>query len=574
MNTVRSPSRSNVSMTQAQSPPRRAKVTGKGQMDISSMSLTNSVRTTTNTGTYSVNYTQQQQQQQQSRPAVKVRSPGSIATISSLRNTTTPTSLLRDTTHGARINSGPSVINSSTRSNASNNSSGSNGVIRRVGTGGIVRASAGMVVGLGVGGVRGLQRDEGSVTSSDDGTVSEDSIEDHIQLFSGAGGNHINSMPFGVSSRHTSSTVSFSGSKKVPNSGTFGRTRVASSTVSSTSTASAAGKPRRMAAGASIRAETLIAPSSNAVPIPTLSLSASPSPQSSMVVTTGTGAAATGTVVGLLSTSASSSASSSSSQSWVSHNPSHRNDEANSTPGASGYSLQPSSMPHSSPSGPQQHSSHPTIRTSKPLTTSAAAASKLAEENRRTEEAARTRRKIADLEISNASLLQINQTLEATIRKQAAELQELKLRMISQFGGDLSLLPADLTTTLQDEDTLSTETTSTTATTTTTSTTTTLTTPETAIIIHEMTEADRQADLTFKRLCSTIEQMLFEAKQALDQSTKPTGVKVLSSFDMYEDDIDTGDQSTVLDDDDDDILSVDDDSFSDPVLNPSPAMVY
>ncbi|KAG0260451.1 hypothetical protein BG011_001887 [Mortierella polycephala] len=233
-------------------------------------------------------------------------------------------------------------------------------------------------------------------------------------------------------------------------------------------------------------------------------------------------------------------------------------------------------MPHSSPSGPQQHTSQPTVRTSKPLTTNAAAASKLAEDNRRTEEAARTRRKIADLEISNTSLLQINQALEATIHKQATELQELKLRMISQFGGDLDLLPTDLTTTLQDEDTLSTETTSTTATTTTISTTT---TPETAIIIHEMTEAGRQADLTFKRLCSTIEQMLFEAKQALDQSTKPTGVKVLTSFDMYEDDtldddVDVGDQSTVLDDDDDDILSVDDDCFSDPVLNPSPAMVY
>jgi hypothetical protein len=60
-----------------------------------------------------------------------------------------------------------------------------------------------------------------------------------------------------------------------------------------------------------------------------------------------------------------------------------------------------------------------------------AAASKLAEENRRQEEAARTRRKIADLEISNTSLLQINQSLEATIRKQSAEMQELKMRMQS-----------------------------------------------------------------------------------------------------------------------------------------------
>jgi hypothetical protein len=63
--------------------------------------------------------------------------------------------------------------------------------------------------------------------------------------------------------------------------------------------------------------------------------------------------------------------------------------------------------------------------------TTAAVAAKQAEENRRTEEAARTRRKIADLEISNTSLLQVNQTLEATIRKQTTEIQELKMRMQS-----------------------------------------------------------------------------------------------------------------------------------------------
>lgn len=47
----------------------------------------------------------------------------------------------------------------------------------------------------------------------------------------------------------------------------------------------------------------------------------------------------------------------------------------------------------------------------------------------------------------------------------------------------------------------------------------------------ELTEAERQDDLVFKRLCLSIDQMICEAKQALDQSTK-TGVKVLSSFDM------------------------------------------
>ena len=47
----------------------------------------------------------------------------------------------------------------------------------------------------------------------------------------------------------------------------------------------------------------------------------------------------------------------------------------------------------------------------------------------------------------------------------------------------------------------------------------------------ELTEAERQDDLVFKRLCLSIDLMICEAKQALDQSTK-TGVKVLSSFDM------------------------------------------
>jgi hypothetical protein len=48
----------------------------------------------------------------------------------------------------------------------------------------------------------------------------------------------------------------------------------------------------------------------------------------------------------------------------------------------------------------------------------------------------------------------------------------------------------------------------------------------------ELTEAEKQDELTFKRLCLTIEQMVFDAKQALDQSLKPTGVKVLTLYDM------------------------------------------
>ncbi|KAG0272892.1 hypothetical protein BGZ95_011307 [Linnemannia exigua] len=264
---------------------------------------------------------------------------------------------------------------------------------------------------------------------------------------------------------------------------------------------------------------------------------------------------------GVLSTSLSSSTSSSS-LSWVS-SPSQRNSggyeprspsPTSSTPALSSQlqqlqlqqqqqSLPP---PPTSPNGAslQNISRTATIKTPTSGAASVAAASKLAEENRRQEEAARTRRKIADLEISNTSLLQINQTLEAQIRKQAAEMQELKTRMQSaQFGGDLSWMASS-----QDQDSSL------------MGTMTATTTPEAAVMIHELTEAERQADMTFKKLCFTIDQMLFEAKQALDQSSKPAGVKVLSSFDMYEkeameeEELDAADQSMFIDEDDIDAI--------------------
>lgn len=86
----------------------------------------------------------------------------------------------------------------------------------------------------------------------------------------------------------------------------------------------------------------------------------------------------------------------------------------------------------------------------------------------------------------------------------------------AQFGGDLSWMTSDKGD--QDSSLMSTMNGT--------------TSPEAAVIIHELTESERQADMTFKRLCLTIDQMLYEAKQALDQSSKPAGVKVLSSFDM------------------------------------------
>ncbi|KAF8956742.1 hypothetical protein BGZ46_002316 [Entomortierella lignicola] len=513
--------------------PRKAKVAANAQMDISSFALsrTNTAPTTSTSSTTTTttrqpprNFSHQQlvppTQQQQSRPTIKIRTSGPIPTTSSFKNGVGSNGSLnsRDSSNTIRV----SNANNTTRNN------NSNGVIRRM--------PSGSAVGLGVSASR-LQK-EGSVTSSDDGTVSEDSVDDHIQLFSGAGGGgsgglHVNSIPFGSSSRQGALSPSSSSGPKV-------KTRPKSATSSTLSSGIVTtAKPMRIAAGASIRIDTNSSSSSTHAPIPSLSVSGS----QPLNVTAGTGGGANaGASAGLLSTSVSSSSSSSSSSvSWVS-SPSHRNGEENnvtSPTSANSNNNNSNSMPVSPQPSSQGQGHQTTIRTAKP---SAAAAAKQAEESRRAEEAARTRRKIQDLEISNASLLQVNQTLEATIRKQTAEMQELKMRIQSaQFGGDLSLL-ADMNFS-QDVDPLA-------------QIDGTVADSEAAVIIHELTEAERQADLTFKRLCITIEQMIFEAKQAVDQSTKKAGVKVLSSFDMYEkesmqdeaddDELDAADQSIVL----------------------------
>ncbi|KAG0284108.1 hypothetical protein BGZ97_008300 [Linnemannia gamsii] len=466
------------------------------------------------------------------------------------------------------------------------------GVVRRIGTGSnasLSASSAGPTIGAGGFGVsvgrgtasstlgarQGSARREGSVTSSDDGTVSEDSVEDPIQLFSGGGGHHINSLPFGHSSS-VSSTRSSTGPKIASSSSVVS---AAGSSVgvrtrgSGSSTVSTIAKPMRIAAGAAIKISSVPSTATTAVPssssgtttttgapsisIPSLSVvSASSSGHSLNGISNANGGG------GQLSTSLSSSTSSSS-LSWVS-SPSQRNSygyEPGSTSPTSSTpaSNQLSPLPTSPNGASSQNVSQTTPIRSVPIKTptsgaaSVAAASKLAEENRRQEEAARTRRKIADLEISNTSLLQINQSLEATIRKQSAEMQELKMRMQSaQFGGDLSWMTSDKGMFSQVQDSSLIDTMNGT------------TSPEAAVIIHELTESERQADITFKRLCLTIDQMLYEAKQALDQSTKPSGVKVLSSFDLYEkeamedaaheDDLDAADQSIVIDEDEIDTI--------------------
>ncbi|KAF9961639.1 hypothetical protein BGZ72_002730 [Mortierella alpina] len=610
MSTSRTPARSHASTAHAQSlrgspdhaPPRRAKVAANAQIDLSSIAFpTPSIRVG---GSYGQHHPQpqpqpQQQQQQQpqplppsqnaSRPSVKVRSSGPGATVSTLRPTTSSNNpSLRDAHRSVRFSNAPGLLSSNS----------SSGILRRIGAAGI-----GLGVGLnsgaaGTGGrggpavvgsnsIPGIR--DGSVTSSDDGTLSEDSIEDHIQLFSGAGGHlALNGMPFTASTRQHGSVSGSSGGlpKMAASSAPIanGSTRPGTSAASAVSTTGQNTRPRRMAAGASINADMPAA-----IPIPTLSLSASSSTPAAGVMGSGAESAA-GSAVALFSTSASSSTSSSS-LSWVSSPSSASSSQRNSVNGASlqtsaapsprlgaedtntGAFRAPSPTPTGSILGRQlQTQQSGTAAQSRPVTTqssgsqypsqpvvrsrSVAAANKLTGESRRTEDAARTRRKIGDLEISNTSLLQINQTLEATVRKQAAEIQELKQRIqsSSQFGTGFNLIPdsttsqgKDITSEIIPEITPRSKS---------------VITNETAVIILELTEAERQADLTFKRLCATIDQMMFEAKQALDQSLRPAGVKVLSSFDMHEkgemddDDLDSADQPILLEDDADKSLDL------------------
>ncbi|GJJ75329.1 hypothetical protein EMPS_07687 [Entomortierella parvispora] len=432
---------------------------------------------------------------------------------------------------------------------------------------------------------------DGSVTSSDDGAVSEGSVEDHIQLFSGGGGIHLNSLPFGVPSREglvttrrattsesqiVSQSVPISRRDAAAGGGEGARGGGSSSTRSLTSTRMVRAAPSspanpsssttrretkgdrpaggtksiKIATGASIKLDGII----NSHPSNSISIPAS----SALGLSSSTSAFGSN----LLSSSFSSSTSSSS-LSWISGGSSSKRhsivarsaqDDSGptspTTPSTPTFnhinhinSLQiptlsftnttstatTTTTPSQPPTSSQAKVSKPTA--SLPNESGAsivAAASRLAEENRRSGEAARTRRKIADLEISNASLLQVNQSLEATIRKQAAEIQELRMRIQSapfELGFDQSqdtdsqdgLVPFSDTYLERpySQDAKEGEIT-------------------TAQRIQEMrTESERQADLIFKRLCLSIEHMLFEARQALDQSTKP-GVKVLSSFDVFE----------------------------------------
>lgn len=279
------------------------------------------------------------------------------------------------------------------------------------------------------------RRDGGSVTS-DDGTISEDSDRagDEMLLFSGgqAGvGGGIN-LPFGSSGRHNSS--SSIGLTHSPSSSTVGlkiagrssRHRATSSTSGLTfGSGNSQAKPMRMAAGASIKID------------PSLNFSNQNALQSSLLTTTTPGSSTAGSLVGTTSPAPLTSSASlptwnntPSSNAGLGSSLSRSGSLGHTRSGDEGSALSGMSNSLSQPLQ-QQQQQQPTTRSVKSASATTSATVKQAEENRRIEEAARTRRKIADLEISNASLLSINQSLEATIRKQASEVQELKIRMQS-----------------------------------------------------------------------------------------------------------------------------------------------
>lgn len=422
MNTSRPSSANQKSATNAGSttgaPLRRAKIASVAQMDISSMVLSSSKNVSSFPGSATVTPTNSSRTNHSMTPS-------------------TPTSNGYHTVNGNSYNSNTYYSNNTTTP------------LRmasvRVRSSNSIATTTSFRIVNGASSAGGGRQDGGSVTS-DDGTISEDSDRagDDMQLFSGGQANvggGIN-LPFGSSGRQNSSSspnITAAGPTHSPSSSTVGlkiagrpsRHRVTSSTAGLTfGSGINQAKPMRMAAGASIKVD------------PSLSISNQNTSQSSLLTTTTPGSSTAGSLVG--TTSPAPLASSASLPTWnntSSHNTglgssltrsgstghTRSGDEGSALSMGSGMSAL-SSQPLQQPGHQQQQS---TIRSIKSSSATTSATVKQAEENRRIEEAARTRRKIADLEISNASLLSINQSLEATIRKQASEVQELKIRMQS-----------------------------------------------------------------------------------------------------------------------------------------------
>ncbi|CAO3662522.1 unnamed protein product [Umbelopsis ramanniana] len=121
-------------------------------------------------------------------------------------------------------------------------------------------------------------------------------------------------------------------------------------------------------------------------------------------------------------------------------------------------------------------------------------------------EEAKINRKIADLEISNTSLLAINATLEGKLRKQAKMIEDLKRQLSSNSSQDglRTGTPTPDLTRLDDSD-------------------------------EQEGEDPLEGDEVFTRIRSLLENLLENAQQALEHKSKATG-RVLSYYDNDDED--------------------------------------
>ncbi|ORX89893.1 hypothetical protein K493DRAFT_340347 [Basidiobolus meristosporus CBS 931.73] len=119
---------------------------------------------------------------------------------------------------------------------------------------------------------------------------------------------------------------------------------------------------------------------------------------------------------------------------------------------------------------------------------------------------ARTNRKIMDLEISNSSLLSINASLESTIKKQTAQIEQLE-RRISR-GGPMDLAALDVPLPNWEDITLS--------------------------PTEEEDNIDLVNDQVFARVCTMVDSLISDAKKSLEYKTQVNGGKVLTTFNSDE----------------------------------------
>ncbi|KAK9765536.1 hypothetical protein K7432_006056 [Basidiobolus ranarum] len=120
---------------------------------------------------------------------------------------------------------------------------------------------------------------------------------------------------------------------------------------------------------------------------------------------------------------------------------------------------------------------------------------------------ARTNRKIMDLEISNNSLLSINASLEATIKKQTTHIEQLEKKISS--GGSLSPSLHDVPLVNWEDITLS-------------------------PTIEDDESLDPVNDQGFTRVCSIIDTLITDAKKSLEYKKQVNGGKVLTTIQTEE----------------------------------------